>query len=134
MDGSVQRDTLPLADRVNTLFRVWRKAGEPERTNEAVVAEVSRFGGVLSVESLRRLRDGEAVHLDGSTLTALAACFHTDARYLLGDGREIHEELLLLEQMVATNVRSIHLRGQRTDAARREVTRVLATRPTTPAS
>ncbi|MDH6283973.1 hypothetical protein [Prescottella agglutinans] len=117
---------LPMSERIDTLFRVWRKQEEPEASNEAVAAAVTAAGTPLTADVLADLRAGRRTTADPDTLTAIAAHFRTAPRYLTDpDAGDVHEQLMLLERMRDAKVRSIHLRGEQTSVDRQTIIDVL---------
>lgn len=125
--GKTDAIELPISTRINTLFRVWHKRGEPEVTNESVAAAVTAAGTPLTVETLTDLREGRSSGIEDSTLAAIATYFRTATRYLTDrDVSDVHDQLLLLERMRDAKVRSIHLRGQQTAADSRAIIEALA--------
>ncbi|GBF17460.1 nucleoid-associated protein EspR [Rhodococcus sp. Br-6] len=122
---------LPISARINTLFRVWHKRGEPEVTNEIVAAAVTAEGTPLTESTLSDLREGRLIGTDNATLAAIATYFRTATRYLTDrDVADVHDQLLLLERMRDVQVRSIHLRGQQTSVDPRAIIAALATNRT----
>ncbi|KLN72941.1 hypothetical protein AS032_35295 [Rhodococcus qingshengii] len=115
-----------LAERLQVLFRVWHPANESEETSTDAAAAISAAGHQVSAEQIDALRSGAQTEADPDLLTAIAVHFRTPAKYLLDDDiQDLHEQLLLLEQFRMRKVQSIQLRGERTDADRRALLRVL---------
>lgn len=128
--GAVMTDAaiagVTLDERINTLFRAWRRQGEPEQTNDEVAAALTAAGTTLTGGDLEDLRAGIVSDADPAVLSAIARHFRTPAEYLTGDDiLETHEQLLLLERMAQLKVRSILLRGERTAADRRALIETL---------
>lgn len=101
-----------LAERVNTLFRLWRAENGAEQSNVDVAAAVAGLGGQLTPEALAAIRHGDLTAVSHAELTLLADHFEIEARYLTSQsGAEIHEQLVFLCELAGSGLKGIYLRG-----------------------
>ncbi|MBM4569007.1 hypothetical protein GS489_00425 [Rhodococcus hoagii] len=120
---------LPLAERLQVLFRVWHKSGADEQSSAHVAEAVTAAGHPVSAQQIDALRSGAQPTADEDLLSAIASHFNTPAAYLIDDNhQDLHEQLLLLELFRDENVNTIQLRGERTAADRRALLDVLGAR------
>lgn len=121
------------AERVNTLFKTWRKKGAPEQSNAAVAAALTAAGVLVDEATISALRSDDAVGADELVLASLAAHFSVPPEYLTAaDHHDVHTELVFLARMIDAGVRNIQLRGKPTAQNRLDLTHALARRRADP--
>lgn len=126
---STSAQEIPLHERVDTLFRTWHAPGAAPESNAGVAKALRQGGTKVSERDISSLRTSPSRQVDPGVLTALAQYFHTDPAYLLSENHHaIHTQLLFLEQMIASEVRNISLRGEQTSEDRRDIAQALARR------
>ncbi|OZD13028.1 hypothetical protein CH253_18350 [Rhodococcus sp. 06-156-3C] len=103
---------MSLAERVNTLFRLWRAENGAEQSNAEVAAAVAGSGGQLTPEALAAIRHGDLTAVSHVELSLLADHFTVDARYLTSQsGAGLHEQLVFLCELAGSGLKGIYLRG-----------------------
>ncbi|WP_162625454.1 hypothetical protein [Mycolicibacterium llatzerense] len=89
---------MSVAAKINRLFDVMHRWGEPAMTTEAAAAGISARVPITATY-LDRLRAGADLNPTTSELTAIAEFFGVSAAYLLSDRPDIEDQLTLLETM-----------------------------------
>ncbi|ATL65078.1 XRE family transcriptional regulator [Nocardia terpenica] len=110
--GGAGRGTL--ADKIERLFRIVRKAGSEQHSNEEVAAACREATGEsFSATYLWQLRTGRRDNPTKRHLEALANFFDVPVAYFFDDdqGRRIQAELELLGALRNAEVRDIALRA-----------------------
>jgi hypothetical protein len=108
-----------LALKINRLFEVMHKRGEPPLTNSAAAELISSESGVpLTGTDLARLRSGEKIDPGGAELRAIAKFFGVPESYLVAAGTDpdLNAQLNLLRVMRDAGVRNLHVCGRSTPA------------------
>ncbi|PQM49158.1 Nucleoid-associated protein EspR [Mycobacterium talmoniae] len=101
-----------LALKINRLFGVMHKHGEPPLTTEAAAELISAQTGVrLSAADLARLRSGEAMDAAVAELRAIATFFGVPASFLTTSGTDpdLDAQLNLLRAMRDAGVQNVHM-------------------------
>ncbi|MFV8169703.1 hypothetical protein [Mycolicibacterium peregrinum] len=76
-----------LASKINLLFDVMHKGGEPALSTDAAAAAISVRSGVsVSAVDLARVRSGDKINATADELRAIASFFGVAERYLLTAG------------------------------------------------
>lgn len=118
-----------LPDRIDLLFRVWRRPGGTERSSVEIATELQESGCAVSPEDIISWRSGTAMPGE-SELRALASAFpgESNVEYLLGgtEAASIHSQLQLVLELIEGGIKDVRLRREHATIQQRELTTLLA--------
>lgn len=101
--------TVSHATKINRLFEVMHKRGEPPVSTRAAAEAISDQSGVhIGVEDLEALRSGDKTDPTTAELSAIARFFGVSERYLLSAGpvADIEAQLGLLRGLRDAGIRA----------------------------
>lgn len=116
-DGSAESPATAKSDlavKLDRLFELRRKAGEPQMSNAAAAAAIKEETGVsISQTTLWHMRSGSRTKANTEHLRAIAKFFGVPVTYLLEDGfdEDVEAQMKLLVKMRDNGVRNIALRA-----------------------
>jgi hypothetical protein len=118
-----------LPDRIDLLFRVWRRPGGTERSSLEVATELQESGCAVTPDDIILWRSGTTTPSE-TELRALASAFpgESNAEYLLGgtEAASIHSQLQLVLELIEGGIKDVRLRREHATIQQRELTTLLA--------
>ncbi|WP_330179092.1 hypothetical protein OHB26_21625 [Nocardia sp. NBC_01503] len=125
--------SLPLAQRVDILFRALHSPDEGEPTPELIAAALRDRGVETTAADLSALRRGAVDAASERLLTALAEHFNQAPWFLTDSGRaqrviDTYVQLDLLRALREAGVRRVRLRGRPATSDRQALTEALRAR------